>query len=125
MAKELITTANLDAYIRKDHGALFITPGRLITAGAKDELRRRKVRLIYGPEPDPAPPAPPRRDTCGTGCGTGPQAACPDGTPAGVDTLRRLATIVVTILRERYGMTDANEIETLAVKILKAVKASL
>ena len=56
MAKQLITTANLDTYIRKDLGKLFVTPDRLVTAGVKDELRRRGVQLVYGPEPAPVQP---------------------------------------------------------------------
>lgn len=111
MAKELITVANLDAYIRKDLGKLFITRNRLITAGAKDELRQRGVQLVYGEEPSPVQPAAP----CGAACGA----------PAGVDTLKRLAAIVVAILREQYGIRDEKEIETIAVKILRIVKDSI
>lgn len=123
MAKELITAANLDAYIRKDLGKLFITPNRLITAGAKDELRQRGIQLVYGEEPAPVQPAAPCRTSCGTG--NSPSAGCGDRAPAGVDTLKRLAAIVAAILREQYGMTDEKEIVTLAVKILKAVKDSI
>lgn len=123
MAKELITVANLDAYIRKDLGKLFITPNRLITAGAKDELRKRGVQLVYGAEPAPAQPA----ACCPTSCGAGssPSGGCGEKAPAGVDTLKRLAAIVVAILREQYGIRDEKEIETIAIKILKAVKNSI
>lgn len=122
MAKELITATNLDAYIRKDLGKLFITPNRLITAGAKDELRQRGVQLVYGPEPAPVQPAAPCPASCGT---SGSSGGCGNSVPAGVDTLKRLAAIVVAILREQYGIRDEKEIETLAIKILKAVKNSI
>ena len=108
MAKQLITTANLDTYIRKDLGKLFVTPDRLVTAGVKDELKRRGVQLVYGPEPAPVQPV----------CCSAPQAD-------GADKLKRAAAIVVAILREQYGMTDESQIQAVAVKILKAVKDSI
>ncbi|MCH5277380.1 MAG: hypothetical protein J1E80_06045 [Desulfovibrionaceae bacterium] len=117
MAKELITVANLDAYVRKDLGKLFITPNRLITAGAKDELRSRGVQLVYGDEPAPVQPAAPCQGVCGV--------SRAGSAPAGVDTLKRLAVIVVAILREQYGIRDEKELESLAVKILKTVRNSL
>lgn len=105
MAKKLITTANLESFIRKDLGKLYVTSDRVLTAGAKDELKHRGIALVYGPEPAPLQPAP---------CA-----------PAAPDKLKRAAAIVVAILREQYGMTDESQIQALAVKILKAVKDSI
>lgn len=108
MAKKLITTANLDTYIRKDLGKLFVTPDRLVTAGVKDELKRRNVQLVYGQEPAPVQPA----------TLSAPQAD-------GADKLKRAAAIVVAMLREQYGITDESRIQAVAVKVLKAVKDSI
>ena len=59
MKKELITVDNVNNYICKQDGKLYVFGNRLLTAGAKDELGRRRVSVVYGPEPVAAPaPAP-------------------------------------------------------------------
>ncbi len=101
MAKKLITTANLEDFIRKDLGKLYVTPERVITAGAKDELRNRGVQVVYGPEPAPLQPL------------------------SAPERISRAAALIVSILRDRYGLEDESQIQALAVKILKVVKDNL
>ena len=55
MKKELITVDNVNNYISKQDGKLYVFGNRLLTAGAKDELGRRRVSVVYGPEPVAAP----------------------------------------------------------------------
>ena len=43
MKKELICVDNLDAFICKQDGKLYVDQGRILTPGAKDELARRGV----------------------------------------------------------------------------------
>ena len=55
MKKELITVDNVNNYICKQDGKLYVFGNRLLTAGAKDEMGRRRVTVVYGPEPVAAP----------------------------------------------------------------------
>ena len=66
MKKELISRDNLDSFINKDDGKLYLGSGRLLTPGAKDELARRNVAIVYG-----EPPASEHTQQDGCGCGRG------------------------------------------------------
>ena len=69
MKKELITVDNINNYISKQDGKLYVFGNRLLTAGAKDELGRRRVSVVYGPEPVAAPVQAPAA-SCGSVSGT-------------------------------------------------------
>ena len=142
MKKELITVDNVNNYISKQDGKLYVFGNRLLTAGAKDELGRRRVSVVYGPEPVAAPAAAPAaaasscgsaagtpcgksHGTCRGGCNCG-SAITPGiaaGAPLGSYTsVESLALALATMLKDKYGVTDPAELKELTAKALKAIR---
>lgn len=123
MKKELISVDNLDAYIGKDN-KVYVPKGTIITAGAKDELRKRGVALIYGdrPAPEPAPAA---------SCGTCKPAPAPAPAPAGsVPTpaernLESLSAAIADLLKTRYEVSNPEQIRLLTIEALRTIKANI
>ena len=142
MKKELITVDNVNNYICKQDGKLYVFGNRLLTAGAKGELGRRRVTVVYGPEPVVAPAAAPASScssaagtpcgkshgTCRGGCNCG-SAITPGiaaGAPLGSYTsVESLALALATMLKEKYGVTDPAELKDLTAKALKAIRDNM
>ena len=145
MKKELITVDNVNNYISKQDGKLYVFGNRLLTAGAKDELGRRRVAVVYGPEPVAAPvaaaPAAPAaaasssscacgksHGSCRGGCNCG-SAITPGiaaGAPLGSYTsVESLALALASMLKEKYGVTDPAELKELTAKALKAIRDNM
>ncbi len=142
MKKELITVDNVNNYISKQDGKLYVFGNRLLTAGAKDELGRRRVSVVYGPEPVAAPvqapaascgsasgpPCGKSHGTCRGGCNCG-SAITPGiaaGAPLGSYTsVESLALALATMLKEKYGVTDPAELKELTAKALKAIRDNM
>ena len=142
MKKELITVDNVNNYISKQDGKLYVFGNRLLTAGAKDELGRRRVSVVYGPEPVAAPvqapaascgsasgtPCGKSHGTCRGGCNCG-SAITPGiaaGAPLGSYTsVESLALALATMLKEKYGVTDPSELKELTAKALKAIRDNM
>ena len=153
MKKELITVDNVNNYISKQDGKLYVFGNRLLTAGAKDELGRRRVAVVYGPEPVVAPapvavkptsaaaPAAPAaaasssscacgksHGSCRGGCNCG-SAITPGiaaGAPLGSYTsVESLALALASMLKEKYGVSDPAELKELTAKALKAIRDNM
>ncbi len=142
MKKELITVDNVNNYICKQDGKLYVFGNRLLTAGAKDELGRRRVTVVYGPEPVVAPAAVPASScssAAGTPCGKS-HGACRGGCNCGsaitpgiaagaplgsYTSVESLALALATMLKEKYGVTDPAELKDLTAKALKAIRDNM
>ena len=145
MKKELITVDNVNNYISKQDGKLYVFGNRLLTAGAKDELGRRRVAVVYGPEPVAAPAAVAAKPaaasapasscacgkshgTCRGGCNCG-SAITPGiaaGAPLGSYTsVESLALALASMLKDKYGVTDPAELKELTAKALKAIRDNM
>ena len=142
MKKELITVDNVNNYISKQDGKLYVFGNRLLTAGAKDELGRRHVAVVYGPEPVAAPaaaaaPAVASSSSCACGkshgscrggcnCGSSITPGIAAGAPLGSYTsVESLALALATMLKEKYGVTDPAELKELTAKALKAIRDNM
>ena len=145
MKKELITVDNVNNYISKQDGKLYVFGNRLLTAGAKDELGRRRVAVVYGPEPVAAPAAvaakpaaasaPASSCACGKShgscrggcnCGSAITPGIAAGAPLGSYTsVESLALALATMLKEKYGVTDPAELKELTAKALKAIRDNM
>lgn len=121
MKKELITVDNLDTFICKQDGKLYVFGARLLTAGAKDECGRRRVSIVYGPEPASTKPV------CGKNCGPCRGGCSIEPAPSfgGYSSLEELALTVAKRLKDHYGVTDPEELKRLTVKALKAIRENI
>ena len=144
MKKELITVDNVNNYISKQDGKLYVFGNRLLTAGAKDELGRRHVAVVYGPEPVAAPAAaakpaasaaPASSCACGKShgscrggcnCGSAITPGIAAGAPLGSYTsVESLALALASMLKDKYGVTDPAELKELTAKALKAIRDNM
>ena len=140
MKKELITVDNVNNYISKQDGKLYVFGNRLLTAGAKDEMGRRRVTVVYGPEPVAAPapaascssaagtPCGKSHGTCrgGCNCGSSITPGIAAGAPLGSYTsVESLALALATMLKDKYGVTDPAELKDLTAKALKAIRDNM
>ncbi len=122
MKKELISVENLDAFICRQDGKLYVDRNRILTPGAKDELSRRGVSIVYGEEPAPAvQPEGACRGCCGAGKTffVGPE----EGTSlASAKSLESLSMAVAAMLRTQYGVTDPEDVRRMTVEALKTIR---
>ncbi|HJD96435.1 hypothetical protein [Mailhella massiliensis] len=125
MKKELISVENLDAFICRQDGKLYVGKNRILTPGAKDELARRKVSVVYGEEPAPAEPV---QAPCRGGCGAGKTFFVGPEEGAGLasaGSLESLSMAVAHMLRTQYGVTDPNEVRAMTVEALKTIRDNI
>ena len=122
MKKELISKDNLDAFISKDDGKLYLGKGRLLTPGAKDELTRRHVAIVYDEPPSSSAPA--EQDGCRCGCGSATYYVGPE---QGMQpkSLEQLARTVAAMLSREYGVTDPEQLKSLTIEALKTIKNNI
>lgn len=108
MKKTLITVDNLDGHICSADGRLYAGKDTILTAGAKDELSRRHVEVVYGEPPvscaasDDAPAA---------GC-------CAAANASRINGIEGLVGTVSSMLRGKYGITDPKLLASLTAEAL-------
>lgn len=124
MKKELISVENLNSFISRKDGKLYVGKNGILTPGAKDELARRKVSIVYGEEPAVEDRAP-----CACGCGAagktffiGPEEAIG---LSSAGSLESLSLAVAHMLRTQYGETDPARIRAMTVEALKTIKDNI
>ncbi|ABB40065.1 hypothetical protein Dde_3271 [Oleidesulfovibrio alaskensis G20] len=116
MKKKLVGVECLNEYICQSSNKLYADSSVILTPGARDELSRRGVTVVYGPRPESgeAPAA------CPPGC------TCPACTAAKADSgLEQLLFAVAAMLKTEYGITDPEELKNLSCQALRTIKANL
>ena len=104
MKKTLICVDNLDEFICADSHSLHMDATRLLTPGAKDELSRRGIAIVYGPVDQAA---------CTNELGKA-LASCPD--------MEHLVYGLAGMLKKECGITDPEELRTSSLKALQIIK---
>ncbi|MBP3729881.1 MAG: hypothetical protein J6I40_00245 [Mailhella sp.] len=122
MKKELISTDNLDSFISKEDGKLYVGSGRILTPGAKDELARRHVSVIYG---EPPLPALAQQEGCRCGCGSTTFYVGPEQGELKPRSLEQPARTVAAMLSKEYGVSDPEQLRELTVEALKTIKNNI
>ena len=107
MKKTLITVDNLDAHICALDGRLYAGKDTILTAGAKDELCRRHVEVIYGEAP-----------AASASCADAAAPACAAEAAARVNGLEGVVGTVSSMLRNRYGITEPKLLASLTAEAL-------
>ncbi|MDO5536126.1 MAG: hypothetical protein Q4F72_01145 [Desulfovibrionaceae bacterium] len=132
MKKTLVCVDNLDEFICSKCGSFYQRSGMILTAGAKDELVRRGIRLQYG-----EPPA-------GSCCAGSPcpeaEAACPNKScraaqaHGGAMEIADLARVnsLEDLLGELAGMIESNcqvrdrdKLHEASLKALQAIRNNI
>lgn len=122
MKKKLIRVDNLDEFICKESGKVRIDGDTLLTPGAKDELSKRRIGIIYDRCSRQGPAA--AGQTGGKGCPPG--CKCPQCTqaklPAGMEDL---LISIAAVLKKDYGVKDPDELRNMSLKVVKSLKENL
>ena len=112
MKKKLVGIDNLEAYICQTTGKLYADSSVILTSGAKDELSKRGVAIVYGPKPDTYAHA-----GCTCAACTAAKSACAD--------LENLLISVAAVLKKQYGVNDPEQLKTMSCEIVKTIKENV
>ncbi len=123
MKKVLISKDNLDSFICSEDGKIYVGPDKLLTPGAKDELARRKVAIVWGEAPNAQQQADPAGCRCG--CGSTTFYVGPEQGTMQPKSLAQLARTVAAMLSREYGVTDPEQLKNMTVQALKTIKDNI
>ena len=103
--KILITKDNIDTRISPADHRFYADSGIILTPGAKDELKKRNIRIVYAPMPNV--------DAC-------ERVSCAEASHS--DTTEKAARCVATLLKERCNIDDPELIRQIVSKALLSLK---
>ncbi len=113
MKKTLVGVHNLDDFICKECGAFYQDGSMILTAGAKDELNRRGIRILYGGAP------------AGSCCAGGAAPAVDAAGIAGAASLEDLLVELAVMIREQCGISDPEQLRDASLKALQTIKDNI
>lgn len=99
MKKKLISAANINEFLSADAKELQVDSSMILTSSAKDYLREKRIRLIYG------------KKTCGAKVA----ANCSQ------DQLKNVVSRIISILRNDLQVRDTAKVERVTQKVLTAL----
>ncbi len=123
MKKVLITKDNLDSFISREDGKIYVGSDKLLTPGAKDELARRKVQVVWGESPNGESQA--DAAGCRCGCGSATFYVGPEEASLQPKSLAQLARTVAAMLSREYGVKDPEQLKNMTVEALKTIKDNI
>ncbi len=127
MKKKLVGVECLNEYICQSSNKLYADGSIILSPGAKDELAKRGVTIVYGPRPDAAQGCPPgctcpacmAAQACPHGC------TCAECTATMDKDLERLFYAVAAMLKTEYGITDHEQLKKISCQVVKTLKANI
>ena len=113
MAKQLVTIDNLDDFICRGDGKFHMdSSSMIVTSGAKDELAKRGVAIVYDSGCGHS------GKSCAEACGG---ACCSHTAPEDEEFL----IAVAATLQKDYGVTDPQKLREMSLEVVKTLKANL
>ncbi len=113
MKKKLVTVDNLEDYVCRASNQLHADSTIILTAGAKDELRKRGVAIVYG------------SGSAGSACHSMMNGASFLGLTGKAANMEELLLGVAAILKKEYGVTDPQELKALSLQAIKTIKDNI
>lgn len=114
MKKKLIEAGNLDSFICPDSDTIYVDKTMILTPGAKDALRKRKIKITRVEDAAAAV-----AEAGNGGCGN------PDCTKEVCDGCEDLVMGIAVVLKEEYGITDLAQLKEMSFKLAEAVKCNI
>lgn len=102
MKKKLVTAQNVADFVDSGANLIQVDNGMIVTAGAKDYLREKGIKIVYGKQESGA---------CGAAVATGV-----------AKDLKTVVTKIVSILRNDLQVSDAATVESVTRKVLCSLK---
>jgi hypothetical protein len=114
MKKELIGLDNLEHFLCKTENRIYVDNAAVVlTPGAKDELAKRHVEIVYGPCPFYA--------SCGHQAPAAGHGASAD---EGV-SLEALVYGIAASIKQEHGVADPDQLREMTRQVLEKIKGSL
>jgi hypothetical protein len=113
MKKQLVEVNNLDSYICQACSTIYVTKDLILTPGAKDELRRRNICIVYGEAP------------ADIVCTTAPDTAETSTTLTADEDMERLFYGVAAMAKEELGIDDPQTLKDISTRIVDTLRKSI
>lgn len=120
MAKQLVSVDNLDDFICRGDGRFYMDGTRIVTAGAKDELARRHIEIVYGPGCG----HPGKSCSEAAGCACCGHSADAAAAPVPREDEEILIAVAATLQKD-YGVTDPEKLRAMSLEVVKTLKENL
>ena len=113
MKKQLIEVKNLDSYICQASAKIYVNKSMLLTPGAKDELKRKNISIVYGEAPKE------------TVCNTVAEPTETSKTLTNDEDMERLFYGVAAMAKEELGIDDPQTLKDISIKIVDTFRKSI
>lgn len=122
MKKKLVEVGAIDPYICLDSAKFYADKTMILTPGARDELSRRGITIVYDPRPETASRLPSGQDTVEKACSPSSGAASGESHS---EELERFVLAVAAMLKERYGVEDPEELKAMSFQVVKTIRENI
>ena len=124
MKKTLVCVDTLDEHICKAEHKLYME-GKILTASARDELTKRGVAIVFGPEPhealSPVPGPETWEATVAACCCQKAAASCSGLSPELEQVVQGLAAVI----KEQCGISDPAQLRALSLEAADVIRKNL
>ena len=124
MKKTLVCVDTLDEHICKAEHKLYME-GKILTASAKDELTKRGVAIVFGPEPSveshPASASETWETTVAACCCQKAAESCSGLSPELEQVVQGLAAVI----KEQCGISDPAQLRVLSLEAAEVIRKNL
>ncbi|PHR28807.1 MAG: hypothetical protein COA36_05785 [Desulfotalea sp.] len=110
MKKKLVVVSNLKSFICQTQNKIYVDNSMILTPGAKDELKKQNINIVYGSAPD---------DSC-DGASTSPDQDCMQDTDNA--EMERLLCGVGAMVKEEYGIEDPQQLMDISYQVVNTLK---
>jgi len=118
MGKTLIGCDCVEQHICHENNTIHVTRSMILTCGAKDYLRNKGTSIVYGEKPlvpvnDKTLKSKPR-----------PAEETAQGSDLKKADIEKLMEKVITILKNEHGITDAETVKEICLKVLTKLNSN-
>ena len=113
MKKQLVAVNNLDSYICQDSATIYVTKSMILSPGAKDELKRRNICIVYGEAPGE------------TVCTTALEPTETSKEVTDTEDMERLFYGIAAMAKEELGINDPETLKNISTKIMDTLRKSI
>ncbi|TKB09571.1 hypothetical protein [Desulforhopalus sp. IMCC35007] len=113
MKKQLVAVNNLDSYIYQACATIYVTKNMILTSGAKDELKKRKICIVYGEAPSDVD------------CTTVPEQTETASKMTDEEDRERLFYGIAAMAKEELGIDDPEILKNISIKIVDTLRKNI
>ncbi len=113
MKKQLVVVKNLDSYLCQACATIYVTKSMILTPGAKDELKRRNICIVYGDAP------------ADVDCSTVAEKVAPAAKMTDEEDMERLLDGVAAMAKEELGIDDPETLKKISLKVVDTLRKSI